>query len=163
MLYNGRRLFITNDKKRKNYNGVNVGANTVECPEFRLSEGINYITFVGLEGYQGRLFYATKDEIEQFKKPKQNRTKTGYFYTVYAPPINSLHEIPISQIDLEAFTEEEYDKKTRSQLVKETVHEFKNIINQLKENGKDISKLPLNCLENLISENIEKEEEEKEL
>ena len=66
----------------------------------------------------------------------------------------------LREVALQAFTEEEYDKKTRSQLVKETVHEFKNIIEQLKENGKDISKLPLNCLENLISENIEKEEEE---
>lgn len=147
MLYNGRRLFITNDKKRKNYRNSDVGANTVECPEFRLSEGINYITFVGLEGYQGRLFYATKDEIAQFRKPKQNRTKYGYMYSVYAPPIESLHEIPIEQIDLDAFTEEEYDEKTKSDLVKETVNEFKKILNELRKNGKDISKLPLNSIE----------------
>ena len=106
MLYNGRRLFITNDKKRKNYRNSDIGANTVECPEFRLAEGINYITFVGLEGYQGRLFYATKDEIIQYKKPRQNKTKYGFLYSVYAPPINSLHEIPIEQIDLDAFTHE---------------------------------------------------------
>ena len=72
MLYKNHRLFITNDKKRKNYDNVREGANTVECPSFRLMEGINYITFTALENYQGRLFYATKEEIMQHRKPKDN-------------------------------------------------------------------------------------------
>lgn len=145
MLYNGRRLFITNDKKRKNYSGIPVGANTVECPAFRLNEGINYITFVGLENYQGRLFYATKEEIMQFRKPVPNINRFGHRYAVYAPPINALHEIDINDIDLDAFEDEEYDKKTSSKLVKATINEFKNIISALKKNGKDITKLPLNA------------------
>ena len=56
-----------------------------------------------------------------------------------------MHEIPIENINLEEFTEEEYDKKTTSQLVKDTVNDFKEIIEILKQNGKDITKLPLNA------------------
>lgn len=145
MLYKNHRLFITNDKKRKNYDNVREGANTVECPSFRLMEGINYITFTALENYQGRLFYATKEEIMQYRKPKNNISRTGRSYAVYAPPISALHEIPIESINLDEFKEEEYDKKTTSQLVKDTVADFKEIIETLKENGKDITKLPLNA------------------
>lgn len=145
MLYKNHRLFITNDKKRKNYDNVREGANTVECPSFRLMEGINYIAFTALENYQGRLFYATKEEIMQHRKPKDNISRTGRRYAVYAPPISALHEIPIENINLDEFTEEEYDKKTTSQLVKDTVNDFKEIIEILKQNGKDITKLPLNA------------------
>lgn len=145
MLYKNHRLFITNDKKRKNYTASREGANTVECPSFRIMEGINYITFTALENYQGRLFYATKEEIMQYRKPVDNVSRNGRRYAVYAPPISALHEIPIEDIDLDRFEEEEYDKKTTSQLVKDTVNDFKEIINKLKENGKDITVLPLNA------------------
>lgn len=87
MLYNGRRLFITNDKKRKNYRNSDIGANTVECPEFRLAEGINYITFVGLEGYQGRLFYATKDEIIQYKNPDRIKINMAFYIQFMLPQL----------------------------------------------------------------------------
>lgn len=156
MLYNGRRLFITNDKKRKNYSGTPVGANTVECPAFRLDEGVNYITFVGLENYQGRLFYATKEEIMQFRKPADNINRFGHKYAVYAPPISALHEININDIDLDAFEEEDYDRKTSSELVRSTICEFKNIISVLRRNGKDITKLPLNAGLRQIKERADK-------
>lgn len=71
----------------------------------------------------------------------------AFYIQSMLPPINSLHEIPIEQIDLDAFIEEDYDEKTKSELVKETVNEFKKILNELRKNGKDISKLPLNKIE----------------